>query len=130
MENHNKQPIRILHVVGGMGTGGLETLIMNWYRNIDKTKIQFDFLVHHKEKLFYDDEIESLGGKIYRLSFSNDHNIIKYKKDLDNFFCIHKEYKIVHGHHSSYGLFYLAAAKKHKVPARISHSHIASFSKT
>ena len=49
--------LRILHIVTYMGRGGLETMIMNYYRNIDRTKIQFDFLVHRQEKADYDDEI-------------------------------------------------------------------------
>lgn len=130
MRNYNS-PIRILQVVGGMSSGGLETMIMNWYRNINRNIIQFDFLVHHSEKCFYDDEIEELGGRIYRLSFSNDHNFIKYIKDLDFFFKIHSnEYHVIHGHHSSYGVFYLKFAKKYGIKYRISHSHIASYSKT
>ena len=56
--------LRILHIVTYMGRGGLETMIMNYYRNIDRTKIQFDFLVHRQEKADYDDEILSLGGHI------------------------------------------------------------------
>ena len=39
---------------------------MNMYRNIDRTKVQFDFLVHYKEEQFYDDEIEEMGGHIYK----------------------------------------------------------------
>lgn len=123
-------PIRILHVVGGMGPGGLETMIMNWYRKIDKSKIQFDFLVHHKERCFYDDEIEALGGKIYHLSLANDYNFIKYWFDLKRFFKDNTQYKIVHGHHSTFGFFYLTAAKNNGIKWRISHSHIASYSKT
>ena len=52
--------IKVLHIVPNMQAGGLETLIMNFMRNIDKNKIQFDFLVHYKEKKFYDDEIKKL----------------------------------------------------------------------
>ena len=59
--------IRILHVVTYMGRGGLETMIMNYYRQMDRTKVQFDFLVHRDFRADYDDEIERLGGRIYRL---------------------------------------------------------------
>ena len=55
--------IKVLHIVPNMQAGGLETFIMNIMYNIDRKKIQFDFLVHYKERKFYDDEIESLGGK-------------------------------------------------------------------
>ena len=60
------EPIRVLQVVTHMNRGGLETMLMNYYRNIDRNKIQFDFLTHRpeNEKKDYDDEIRSLGGKI------------------------------------------------------------------
>ncbi|WP_317395478.1 glycosyltransferase family 1 protein [Faecalicoccus pleomorphus] len=115
--------IRILHIVPNMQAGGLETLIMSWYRNIDRSKVQFDFLVHYQGKFFYDDEIERLGGKIYHLSVRDDNNFIKYLHDLDSFFKEHMEYKIVHGHMESLGQFYFRAAKKYGVPVRIAHSH-------
>ena len=69
---------RVLHVVPNMNVGGLETFIMNIYRNIDRDKIQFDFLEHYIEPSVYDEEIEKLGGKIYHFSFRNDNNIFKY----------------------------------------------------
>ena len=57
--------IRILQVVNNMHRAGIETMLMNYYRNIDREKIQFDFLTHRKHKSDYDDEIISLGGRIY-----------------------------------------------------------------
>ena len=118
-----KEPIRVLHIVPNMQAGGLETLIMNIYRNIDRTKVQFDFLVHYTGNYFYDDEIRSLGGRIYKLSVRDDNNFIKYLKDLDAFFKAHPEYKIVHGHMESLGQFYFKAAKRNGVPVRVAHSH-------
>ena len=56
--------IRILQCVNDMHRAGLETMLMNYYRNIDRTKIQFDFLTHRPDKSDYDDEILSLGGKV------------------------------------------------------------------
>ena len=53
------EPIRVLQVVTYMGRGGLETMLMNYYRNIDRDKVQFDFLTHRDERWDYDDEIES-----------------------------------------------------------------------
>ncbi|WP_186576556.1 glycosyltransferase family 1 protein [Aquibacillus kalidii] len=117
--------IRVLMINYKMQCAGIESFIMNMYRNIDRTKVQFDFLVHYKERQFYDDEIEELGGKIYRLSVREDNNFIKYKKDLKNFFSMHPKYDIVHGHMESFGKFYLKAAKDAGVPIRIAHSHIA-----
>lgn len=121
-----QEPIRILIVDGKMICGGIESFVMNIYRHIDRTKIQFDFLVHYKERFFYDDEIERLGGKIHRLSFRNDHNIFKYKKDLKNFFKNHTEYQIVWGHMEGLASIYLKAAKKSGVRTTIAHAHITS----
>ena len=58
------EPIRVLQVIGKMNMGGAETMVMNLYRKIDRTKIQFDFLVHTTETCYDDDEILSLGGRI------------------------------------------------------------------
>ena len=78
--------IRVLEVFHGMDCGGAENMIMNLYRKIDRNKVQFDFLVHTNKKCFFDDEIEQLGGKIYRVPYFNLLNTIEYKKALDNFF--------------------------------------------
>lgn len=117
--------LRVLQVVPNMHAAGLETFIMNVYRNIDRSKVQFDFLVHYKERYFYDDEIERLGGKIYRLTFRDDSNIFNYCKSLNAFFKKHR-YLVVHGHMPSTALFYLYYAKKYNVPIRILHSHNTS----
>lgn len=115
--------IRVLQIVGSMHRGGIETFLMNIYREIDKRKIQFDFLVHTQTEGDYDKEIRKLGGIIYNIP-SRGRGIIQNKKSLDQFFNEHKEYKIVHQHVSS--LTYiepLLAAKKHGVKTRIIHSH-------
>lgn len=115
-------PIRILHIVTYMGLGGLETFLMNVYRNIDHEKLQFDFLVHRDFRADYDDEIEALGGKIYRLPRLNPFSP-GYKKALLDFFAAHPEYRIVHCHQDCLSGIPLAAAKKAGVPVRIAHSH-------
>lgn len=124
------EPKRVLHVVPNMHRAGLETFIMNVYRNIDRTKIQFDFLVHYTDRFDYDDEIESLGGKIYRLSIRNDNNVKKYLSDLKQFFYEHKEFNVVHGHMESFGFLYSRAAKKAGIKTIIAHSHNASIEPT
>lgn len=118
-----KKPIRILHVVQRMEAAGLQSFIMNIYRTIDRSQMQFDFLTHYKERQFYDDEIERLGGRIYRLSVREDKNPVKYLKELKKFFREHQEYEIVHGHMDSLGLFYLEAAKLSGIDNRIAHAH-------
>ena len=117
-----KKKIRILHVLQRMETGGTQALLMNLYRNIDREKIQFDFLVEYPNKEFYDDEIIKLGGKIYYSNVREDKNIIEFEKQLKK---IIKEnnYKIIHVHTYSIGYFVLKTAKKCGVPVRIAHSH-------
>lgn len=115
--------IRILHCVNGMNRGGLETFIMNVYRNIDRSKVQFDFLVHTDKKCDFDDEITSLGGKIFRIP-SRRSGFLKNRNALNIFFEGHKGYKILHQHSSS--LSYdepLKSARRNKIPIRIIHSH-------
>ena len=117
------EPIRVLHILQRMEAGGTQALLMNIYRKIDRTKVQFDFLVVYKEKQFYDDEIEKMGGHVYKLSFREDLNLPKFQKDLAVFFTQHHEYKIVHCHAYTIGYFCLKAAKKAGIPVRIAHSH-------
>lgn len=116
------EPIRVLHIVTYMGRGGLETMLMNYYRKIDRSKVQFDFLVHRDFEADYDKEIESLGGKIFRLPRLNPFSR-NYLDTLDQFFKEHKEYKIVHSHLDCMAGIPLKYAKKNGVPCRIAHAH-------
>lgn len=92
--------MRILQVVDSMDLGGIQSFLMNIYRNLNKNKIQFDFLVFRNTDQYFEKEILSLGGKIYKLPGRRD-GFIKSKKALNQFFCQHKEYNIVHYHTSS-----------------------------
>lgn len=118
--------IRVLHVVTKMDAAGIESLLMNFYRNIDRTRIQFDFLTHRNEKGFYDDEILSLGGRIYSVPPINPFRHQAYLRALKTFFGEHKEYAIVHSHINTYSMYPLRAAMEADVPVRIAHSHIAN----
>ena len=69
-----EKTVRILHILQRMEAGGTQALLMNLYRNIDRTKIQFDFLVEYPDKQFYDDEILSMGGRIFYSNVRNDKN--------------------------------------------------------
>lgn len=114
--------IRVLQIVSSMNIGGIETFIMNVYRNIDRNKVQFDFLVTATEKCVYDDEIEALGGKIYRVS-SRRKGILKNWNELNNFFEVHN-YECVHCHTSSPSYMEpLIVAKRAGVKKIIIHSH-------
>ena len=117
------EPIRVLHILQRMEAGGTQALLMNIYRKIDRTKVQFDFLVEYPDKQFYDDEIRELGGKIYYSTVRKDLNIIKFIKYLNRILLEHPEYRIVHVHTYSIGYFCLKTAKKVGVPVRIAHSH-------
>lgn len=115
--------IRVLQVVNNMHRAGLETMLMNYYRNIDRTKIQFDFLTHRPEKGDYDDEIISMGGKVYYAPRLYPQNYLQYFKWMKKFFNEHPEYKIVHSHIDTMSAFPLLAAKLNNIPIRIAHSH-------
>ena len=115
--------IRILQCVNDMHRAGLETMLMNYYRNIDREKIQFDFLTHRPQRSDYDDEIESLGGKIYYAPRLYPQNYPKYFKWMKQFFSEHPEYKIIHSHIDAMSYLPLKAAKKANIPVRIAHSH-------
>lgn len=116
------EPIRILHVVGSMNRGGTETMIMNLYRQIDRSKVQFDFMVHTSDKCAYDDEILKLGGKIYRVPMFKGTNYFSYQNAWIQFFNTNQEYKIIHGHLGSSAAIYLKLAKRNGC-FTIAHSH-------
>ena len=123
MRENRDCPIRILHVIGIMNRGGAETMIMNLYRNIDRTKVQFDFVENEGETAAFDEEILSLGGKIYRCPRYLGKNHLAYVKWWHSFFSSHKgEYPVVHGHIGSTAAIYLFIAKKYGCYA-IAHSH-------
>lgn len=119
------EPIRILNLFTIMNRGGAETMVMNYYRAIDKSKIQFDFMVHRQERGAYDDEIEAMGGRIFRMCPIYPQNLFKYQQLLKTFFDNHPEYRILHSHMSELGYFAFKEAIKHGVPVRICHAHNA-----
>ena len=118
-------PIRVLQVVTHMDRGGLETMQMNYYRHMDHEKVQFDFLAHRQERAAYDDEIEALGGKIYRLP-----RLVPWSKSylaaLNQFFADHPDYKVVHVHQDCLSSVILKVAAQNNVPVRVAHSHSAN----
>ena len=119
------EPIRVIQVLAQMKRGGAETMIMNLYRKIDRTKVQFDFVVHTDEKCDYDDEICRLGGMIFRVPRYTGRNHFKYTKAWENLLVQHPEYRIIHGHVRSTAAIYLKIAKRHKL-VTIAHSHSTS----
>lgn len=116
-------PIRVLNLFAVLDRGGAETFVMNVYRNIDREKVQFDFLVHGDKIGEYEEEITALGGKIYRMPRISVKNFFQYKKQLKDFFEKHKEYEIVHSHISELGWPAFSVASKMGVPCLICHAH-------
>ena len=120
--NKQQPVIRVLHVLTAMNRAGTETMLMNIYRAIDRNKIQFDFAVTTTEQCDYDDEINSLGGRIIHYPKYKGKNHFAYKRWWKTFFSTHPEYKIVHGHIGSTASIYLKIAKTYGC-FTIAHSH-------
>ena len=121
------EPIRILHVVGTMNRGGTETLLMELYRHIDRTMIQFDFFVYNYSDKpgDYDAEILELGGKIFIAKKRFYKNPFAFYKELKFFLNEHKEYQIIHSHQFTTSGYILSAAKSSGKLITIAHSHAA-----
>jgi glycosyltransferase involved in cell wall biosynthesis len=120
--------VRILHVLGRLDRGGAETMVMNLYRQIDRSKLQFDFIIHTDDECDYTREIQSLGGRIYSISRYTGKNHAQYRKEWDVFLEKHPEYKIIHGHVRSTASIYLKIAKSRGL-ITIAHSHNTSSGK-
>lgn len=118
-----RKPMRVLCLFTILDRGGAETMCMNLYRNIDRSKVQFDFLVYHQERGSYEDEIETLGGVVYRIPDISC--IISHIRGAKAFFKEHNEYHIVHNHMQSNGSFICHEAKKAGIKTIIYHSHAA-----
>lgn len=119
------EPIRVLVLDTVMDRGGAETMIMNYYRQIDRSKIQFDFLVNRPYEAAYEKEIQELGGKIFRMCPLYPQYFGRYKKEVREFLKAHPEYQIIHSNLEERSYFALKEAKKLNIPVRISHSHNA-----
>lgn len=108
-----------------MDRGGAESMIMNYYRKINRDLVQFDFLVHRPQRGIFDDEIEQLGGRIFRIDPINPFYPNKYYKNLRRFFSENKDYKIIHSHLNTFSFFPTKIAEEFNIPCRITHAHIA-----
>ncbi len=118
------EPIRVLQISYEMNRGGAETLIMNLYRNIDRSLVQFDFLLSCPEGSAYEEEIRQLGGRIYRIPRFMGYNKISYDRNLTRFLKEHPEHHILHNHLMNSAAETLKVAKRLGRVA-VAHSHIA-----
>ena len=117
--------IRVLHVVGKLNIGGAESRIMDLYRNIDRTQIQFDFMQHTPQICAYQQEVESLGGHVYHVPRFRIYNILSYQKSWKKFFKEHPEIQVVHGHMTSTAGIYLPIAARYGHAYTIAHARSA-----
>lgn len=117
-------PVRVLCLFTLLNRGGAETMCMNVYRNIDRRRVQFDFLVYYPQRGEYEDEIESLGGRVYRIPHLEPKNIVSHIKGARKFFTEHPEYQIVHNHMGENGGLICCEAKRAGVKTIIFHSHV------
>ena len=116
-----KEPVRVLQIIGIVCGGGVEAVIMNYYRHIDRSKIQFDFVVDGYEKTILDDEIESLGGKVYHVE-PYKKNIFRYMSQI--YHIVHdNHYDIVHSNMNTLAVFSLFPAWLAGAHQRILHNH-------
>lgn len=117
------KPLRILHFQGRMGKGGAETFMMNAYRNIDRSKFQFDFLIYNdfEDVKPYNKEIHDLGGHIYAVP-NPKKNILGYIKGVKALLK-EKHFDIVHSEVFFGGGLNLLLAKQAGIDKRIVHSH-------
>ena len=119
-----EQNIIVAHIMGKwLRTDGVESVIMNYYRNIDKSKVQFHFICDEDSTDIPYEEIEKLGGKV--IIVPPYQKLFKYQKELYKIFK-ENSYKIVHSHINALSVFPLRIAKKAGVPIRIAHSHSTS----
>ncbi|UVF03446.1 glycosyltransferase family 1 protein [Streptococcus equinus] len=117
------KPIRVAHIIGKWVGGGVESVVMNYYRHIDRSKIQFDFICDSDSTNIPYEEIKKLGGNV--ILVSPYQKVFKYHRELKK---VLKEgqYQIVHSHINTLSVFSLCAAKRAGVPVRIAHSHSTS----
>ncbi len=115
--------IKVLVLITVMDRAGAETIMMNYLKNIDREKIQMDFMINRQGKADYESEIKKLGSKIYYISPIKPGSIIKYKKEFRQFLQKHPEYTIIHSNLEERSCFPLKIAKEMGVKTRIVHAH-------
>ena len=117
------EPKRVLVLVTSLDRGGIETMIMNYYRRMDRDKWQFDFLVNREQKGAYEEEILRLGGRIFRMGGMYPWRYLAYRREFLRFLREHPEYSVIHSHLEERSYWPLKLAKRAGVPVRICHAH-------
>lgn len=108
--------MRVLHVYPQLNNAGTERVILNLYRHVDRSQLQFDFLTQRPGEL--DEVVRAMGAEVHCLAKTQH-----YADDLLSFFSAHPEYRVIHAHtHAEMGMV-LRQARRAGVPHRIAHSH-------
>lgn len=113
------EPIKIAIIVGKMDSGGKKNLIMEYYRHIDRNKVQFDFICDSDSQAIPEEEITKLGGRVFKIAPYQ--NIVRNMSEMRQIF-EQNQYRVVHAYNSTMNLFPMAVAKSSGVPVRISES--------
>ena len=114
------EPIRVAQMMTDMNYGGVEMVVMNYYRHIDRTKVQFDFFALEGSAIPQREEIEQLGGRVYIVPKYT--HLLAYEKEIIRLFK-QNQYKIVHSHMNTLSVFPLFAAWMCRIPVRVAHNH-------
>ena len=118
------EPIRVLQILGIVAGGGVEAVILNYYDHIDRSKVQFDFIVHNDNKIDITDRVEAMGGHVYKVT-PYYRNPIAFMWDIYKVIKEH-HYRIVHSNMNTLSAFTLFAAWAAGAPIRILHNHSTS----
>ena len=124
------EKIKVLYFVDRLRHGGIQQLLIEILKNIDKTKIQMDVLVFNDGITYpLEDEVKKLGVNLYKINgwIKTPLSYIKQKKVLDEFYKEHNDYNVVHLNSSSKNFLLLKEAKKFGIPIRIAHAHNVGF---
>ena len=115
--------LRVLHSVSNMARAGIETMLMNYYREIDRSLIQFDFLANKPAPGEYDDEIRGMGGRVFVSPGLNPLHYPQYKRFMSALLKGSPDIRIVHAHNEAMGFYALQSAKSAGIRVRIAHAH-------
>jgi len=122
MSRNNTKPIRILHVVGGMNRGGVETWLMHILRNIDRDRFRTDFMVHTDKPCVYDGEVLALGSKI--IPCLHPSKPLAYARNFRHIMNEFGPFDVIHSHVHHFSGHILRLARQAGIPVRIAHSHL------
>lgn len=131
MEKVSEKKVKVLSISPGLNyCGGVESYLMNYYRNINHHEVQMDFATHSINEINYREEIEKNGGKVFLFPKFTLKNIGKLLREIEDFFKKNNDYDIVHCSMANASPFYFYYAKKYGIKTRILHSHQTKYAGT